>query len=81
MIAQLKNGQIPDEEALDKATISALPAMVIQQMNREELVRLIEATDLAIIRGERAQHLMNMDRNTLLRLAYLARRCCRNEGY
>lgn len=80
MIATLKD-KLTQEESLDKATIAALPAMTIQQMNREELVRLIEATDLPMARGERSQHLLDTDRNALLRLAYLARRCCRNQGY
>jgi hypothetical protein len=80
MIAVLKEN-LPQEEMLDKSMIAALPALAIQRMDCDELVRLIEATDLPMIRGERSRHLMNMDRNALLRLAYLARRCCRNQGY
>lgn len=68
-------------EALDKSTVAELSAAVINDMTYDELVRMIRVADL------RALHCPDLDRHfpffdhmVLKRLAFLARRCCRNQA-
>lgn len=68
-------------EALDKATIAELSHRRLEQMTRDELIRLIRASELPILRCRDDERLEYLDRRTLLRGAHLARRCCRNQGY
>lgn len=65
-------------EALDEATIADLPAMKISHMTDDELVRVIRAARILQLKCASDEHLDYYDRTTLERLAYLARRCCRN---
>lgn len=69
-------------EALDKSTVADLSSSAIEQMTCEELVRVITAAELPQQLGRgRSLELPYGDREALLRLAHLARRCCRNQGY
>ena len=68
-------------EALDKPMIAALSPHQISEMTRDELVRLVEKTGLPITAMQCSVQLTCADRQTLERLVYLARRCCRNQGY
>lgn len=69
-------------EALDKSTVADLSSSAIDQMTCEELVRVIIAAELPQYLGRwRSFELPYGDRAALLRLAHLARRCCRNQGY
>jgi hypothetical protein len=63
---------------LDPATIADLPAAILEHMSRAELVGIIRAVDLGMISRRIVGRLPNLDRATLLRLAHLAARCCRN---
>jgi hypothetical protein len=47
-------------------------------MTRDELVRMICAADLPLPSGYGADRLRLQDQGTLQRLAFLARRACRN---
>ena len=69
-------------ETPDKACVAGLSAASIDRMSSDELARVILASGLPSypcfpIEGR----LRSSDRETLRRLAYLARRCCRNQGY
>jgi hypothetical protein len=68
-------------EALDKSMIAELPASQISRMSCMELIRVIQGSALPLMRPEIQSHLEFYDRKTLERLAYLARRCCRNQGF
>jgi hypothetical protein len=65
-------------EALDVPTIADLPDRTIAAMTRDELVRVILAGGVPLAPGFDPEHLRYRDRSTLERLAYLARRTCRN---
>lgn len=65
-------------EALDDATIADLPAMKISHMTNDELVRVIRAARLPKFNAASSANLEFYDSNTLVRLACLARHCCRN---
>ena len=65
-------------EALDARTIADLPDSSVVAMTREELVRMICAADLPLPAGYGADRLRLQDQGTLQRLAFLARRACRN---
>ncbi|HTI52233.1 MAG TPA: hypothetical protein VL475_14820 [Planctomycetaceae bacterium] len=67
-------------EMLDDAKIAALSRITIAQMNRDELLRVIRASRLPLLTTTSDEHLEFHDRNTLERLVYLARRCCRNRS-
>ncbi len=64
----------------DKEAIAALTRDQIARMTCEELVRVIRAARMALVRPEIDECLDCYDRTTLERLAFLARRCCRNQG-
>jgi hypothetical protein len=65
-------------EALDPGTIADLSDSTVAEMTRDELVRLICAADLPLPSGFDAERLRLQDQTTLERLAFLARRACRN---
>lgn len=69
-------------EALDKATIADLSAETIDEMTRDELVRVIISADVPVLRhADVQQHLPFFDRDTLTQLAHLAQQCCQNQGH
>jgi len=65
----------------DKASIATLTQDEISRMTCAELVRVIRGAGMPLMRTEIDKRLDCFDRTTLERLAYLARRCCRNQGY
>jgi hypothetical protein len=69
------------DEALDKAAIAEIPTGLFSQMSREELIRVIRASELPLVDARTLERFQYLDRATLQRLAHLARRCCRNQGY
>lgn len=69
------------DEALDRSTIAALSAGRLEQMTRDELIRVIRAAELALINKRTVERLPLLDLPTLLRLAHLAVRSCRNKGH
>lgn len=79
----VRNGKpsAPDSDALDKAVISEISAMLIARMTDEELIRVISAGGRPFLDRGTWPHLEYLDRPTLERLAYLARHCCQNGGY
>jgi hypothetical protein len=70
-----------DEDALDKIAIAEISPIQISQMTCNEMVRVIRAAKMPLLRKDVSEHLELYDRDTLERLVYLARRCCRNQGY
>ena len=76
-----KSPSVRWNEALDKSAVAAIPIGAITAMTREELIRVIEAADLPVLGPLVSDHLLNLERETLERLAHEARRCCRNQGY
>ena len=69
-------------EALDKSSIAELSAALIDSMTCGELVQMICASKLPILRRSNLHgRLAFYDRETLVRLAHLARQCCQNQGY
>jgi hypothetical protein len=66
------------EEVLDAYTIAELTDRAIEAMTRDELIRLIHAGRYPRLQADADQHTPYADRATLLRVAFLVRRCCRN---
>lgn len=70
------------ENALDKSVVAELSESAIDNMTCDELVRVIRAAALTYALHSNFDHrLPYYDRATLRRMAYLARRCCRNQGF
>jgi hypothetical protein len=66
-------------EALDKSTIADASAASIDHMTCDELVRMILAAQLpTLCRPDLDRRLRFYDRETLKRLAHVARRCSQN---
>lgn len=63
-------------DALDPGTTADLSWTRISEMNCDELVRLIQNAHLPFLSEEAGAHLHFQERQTLERLANLARRCC-----
>ncbi|MEX1230237.1 MAG: hypothetical protein WEB58_08360 [Planctomycetaceae bacterium] len=77
----------PDEsidhiDAWDKYAVAELSADRIDHMTCDELVQAVRAAEFpALFRTDLDRHLDFLDRGALKRLAFLARQCCRNQGY
>lgn len=69
------------EVRFDKPSVAGLAIGKIAEMSREELIDVIRGSDLPLIDSRNRQRLKYLDRVSLERLAQLARRCCRNQGY
>ena len=65
----------------DRPSVAHLAIGTIAEMSREELIRVIDGSDLPLINSSNRRRLKYLDRATLARLAQLGRRCCRNQGY
>jgi hypothetical protein len=70
-----------DQQGFDKPAVAGLTIGIISKMSRDELIRVIDGADLPLIDSRNRQRLRYLDRPSLQRLAQLARRCCRNQGY
>jgi hypothetical protein len=66
---------------VDKAAVAALGPVDIARLTRRELVAAIVAAELPLLQADPAERLRFLDRWTLERLVYLARHCCRNQGF
>lgn len=69
------------ENTLDRHEIASLSPTNISQMARGELADVVRAHNLALLGKDISEHLDFYDRETLERMVYLVRRCCRNLGY
>ena len=67
--------------AWDKSAVAALMASDIEHLSDAELVEAIRGSGLPVLRRETEGRLEFYGRPTLERLVWLARRCCRNQGY
>ena len=63
---------------LDKAIVAELTPYQISELTSDEMVQVIRT---ASIPSACEINLRHQGRETLERLVYLARRCCRNQGY
>ena len=73
------NSRIPIvQEEFGADTIARSPTTRISDMDRDELVRVIQNGHLPFLSHETCEHLPFHDRQTLERLANLAQRCCIN---
>jgi hypothetical protein len=70
-----------EPDALDKPAVAELSNEAIEEMTPEELRRLIAASEHPWAGQRLERRLAFCDRDMLVRLAFLARRCCRNQGY
>lgn len=69
-------------DAWDKFSVAELNVHRIDHMTCEELILVIHAAEFsALFRSDLDRHIEFLDRETLQRLAHLARQCCRNQGY
>jgi hypothetical protein len=67
--------------ALDKSIVASIPATLIEQMTREELLQMISVADVPLWRGTECDELLShKDDELLRRMAYLARQCCQNQA-
>ncbi|MBT4867194.1 MAG: hypothetical protein HON53_18980 [Planctomycetaceae bacterium] len=62
----------------DKESVAELSLCEIETMSRGDLVNAIRAVVVPFVEDDRLEF---QERETLLRLLYLARQCCRNQGY
>ena len=65
----------------DRAAVAALSDRDVLEMGDDELIWTIQATRLPFADSALCTRLKQLDRPTLEKLLYLARRCCRNLGY
>ncbi len=72
---------LPLEDALDKGAIAELSLIQISRMARDELIRVIRQSNLPLPRRDILGRLDGYDRETLEQMVFMARRCCRNQGY
>jgi hypothetical protein len=70
-----------EDFSFDKPAVASLAIGTISEMSREELIRVIHGADLPLINNRNRHRLQYLDQASLQRLAQLARRCCRNQGY
>jgi hypothetical protein len=70
-----------DKHGFDKPAVAGLAIGIISKMSADELISVIDGADLPLINNRNRQRLKYLDRPSLERLAQLARRCCRNQGY
>jgi hypothetical protein len=54
---------------------------LFSKMGPQQLIRVIRAAELPLVDARTSERLQYLDRATLQRLAHLAQRCCRNQGY
>lgn len=68
-----------------KSEIASLSMHEIADLSREELIAVVRSVPVAFVRTQDAGRLTDrlefLNRKTLERLAFIARRCCRNQGY
>jgi len=69
------------EEPLEKWDVAALLCYQLDGMDRRELILVIRGAQMPLVRTDIIFWLEHCDSDTLHRLAYLARRTCRNQGY
>ena len=62
----------------DKESVAELSLVEIESMTHDDLLSAIRAVVLPFVDEDRLEY---QDRQTLLRLLYLARQSCRNQGY
>lgn len=68
--------------ALDKSSVAELSGAVLAEMTPKELITVIQAADFPGFADSNInRHPDQYDRQTLLRLANIARRSCRYQGY
>ena len=68
-------------EALDKSSVAELSAALIDSMTCDELIQVIRTAKLqTLFRPDLQQCLPFYERETLKRLAYLARQCCQHQS-
>lgn len=70
--------EVAEIRSWDRHEIAELSDEQIESMLNPELFGLIRASEHPCNDREMERHLKYADRSTLLRLAYLARNCCRN---
>ena len=69
------------EEPFEKWNVAVLSCDQIERMDRRELILVIRAAKMPLIRPDIDARLEFCDSDTLRRLACLGRRACRNQGY
>jgi len=62
----------------DKGSVAELSLCEIEAMSRDDLLNAIRAVIMPFVDDDRLEF---QDRRTLLRLLYLARQSCRNQGH
>ena len=67
-----------EKRRFDRPSVAHLAIGTIAEMSREELIRVINGSDLPLVTSSNRQRLKYLDRASLERLAQLGRRCCRN---
>ncbi len=67
--------------SLSKADVAELTVSEISDLPVENLACAVQTAELRFLQGNRPTRLESLSRDALERLAFLARRCCRNQGY
>jgi hypothetical protein len=68
-------------EVLDKASIANLSSNLFDSMTCEELIQVIDSSELLTVQcSDLPGHLAFYDRETLVRLAQIARRYCQDQA-
>lgn len=71
----------PPADFWSKSAVACLSALQISRMSNYSLMEVIELVQHYLPQSIVRSRLQLCDRATLERLAYLARRICRNQGY
>ncbi len=64
-----------------KADVAKLRAEQISRLSREELIDAIRTAQMPKVGPEMEERLPYCDNEILRRMVFLARHCCRNQGY
>lgn len=68
-------------KSFDRPAVAGLSSAEIHGLTCDELVRVVQTAPPPTVPPEMLEHLEFQSREVLERLAFLARECCRNQGY
>lgn len=64
-----------------KRAVAQLSCEEVARLATPDLLEVLEAADLPLLHSYDPERLAHYDRPTLERLVYMARHCCRNQGF
>lgn len=71
----------PSGITFDKPSVAALSREDILAMSQRDLVEAVRGSELPTLNAESMAHVEFLEPDALRRLLFLARECCRHQGY